>query len=194
MGYAKKYFWYLMNKYDNNLNSNWKNSRMQKKLNILIFTIFTLITIAYSFPIFAGVANESQTLRRANDKKKFENASQFIKLQEYDIALNLLNEYLEIFTSGIYRVDTYNQIAKIYFDRFNYIRAVKTYRLLYEEFSGSNDGMEAYYNTGICYMKMGYLHKSSIIFKSIINEHPDSIFAYKSTVKLDLLDIIQGKE
>lgn len=146
-----------------------------------------------SFALSADSETEQNTLRKINENKKFEIAVHFIKLQEYDRALQELQEYLEIYKNGNHRYDAYLKIAEIYFNRFNYIRSINTYKSLYEEFSGTEEGIEAYFKMSTCYMKMGYYTKAKEIFNSIIEEHPDSNYASLSRVNLDLLDILAEK-
>ncbi len=129
-------------------------------------------------------------LDKIADDLKYENSVRFIKLNRHDRAIEELNEYLEIFIHGTHRNEAFKNIAEIYFNRFEYQKALKVYRSLFEEFSNSEEGIEAYYNIGICYSKMGYNKKAEEIFKSIITDYSGSGFAYSAQIQIDLLKII----
>ena len=116
----------------------------------LIIILFFLITAS---PVFSQEKAETIDLKRLADNTKFENAMQFFNLKRYDIALQGFNEYLEIYPNGIHRIEAYKKIAGIHFERFNYVKAIKIYRSLHEEFSNSSDGIEAFYNVGICFCR-----------------------------------------
>jgi TolA-binding protein len=96
-----------------------------------------------------------QSLDALADDLKFQNGMSFINLKMYDKAIETFNEYLEIYYNGNHRHEAYRQIAGIYFSRLEYLRAIDNYRALYEEFSNTESGIEAYFNIGICYNKMG---------------------------------------
>lgn len=162
-----------------------------RSIKYIIFSLLIILLPSYAMPV--DNETEQNILRKINENKKFENAVHFIKLQEYDRALEEFKEYLEIYNNGIHRYDSYINIAEIYFNRFNYIRSIDAYKSLYEEFSGTEEGVEAYFKMSICYLKMGYHDKARDIFNSIIEEHPDSNYASLSRVNLDLLDILDDK-
>lgn len=134
---------------------------------------------------------EKINLGRMADITHFQNANSFYKLKEYGKAIELFAEYLEIYTNGVHRKEAYKNIASIHFAEFNYIKSIKTYQSLYEEFSNSEEGVEAYFMTGICSQKMGFFDNAKQIFKSLIEEHPDSNYAYQSKIKLDLIEILE---
>jgi TolA-binding protein len=135
---------------------------------------------------------EKINLGRIADITHFQNANSFYKLKEYGKAIELFTEYLEIYTNGVHRKEAYKNIGAIYFAEFNYIRSIKAYQSLYEEYSNSEEGVEAYFMTGICNQKMGFFDKAKAIFKSLIEEHPDSNYAYQSRIKLDLIEILDN--
>ncbi len=130
-------------------------------------------------------------LKKFSDDTAYENANQFFKLRNYNLALELFTEYLEIYLNGIHRKEANKKIALIYFEQFNYIKSIKIFNSIYEEFSNSEEGIEAYFMTGICYQKMGFFENAKRIFKSITEEYPESSFNPHAKMKLDLIEILE---
>lgn len=79
----------------------------------------------------------------------------------------------------------------IYFEKFDYIKSIKAFNSLYEEFSNSEEGIEAYFMTGICYQKMGFLDNAKQVFDTLIEEHPESNYASQARTKLDIIEILE---
>lgn len=155
--------------------------------------ILAIILALALLPAVVYAADEAQgprTLDALADDAKFQNGLGFIKLKMYDKALETFNEYLEIYYNGNHRNEAYKYIAEIYFNRLEYARAIKYYTALYEEFSNSEPGIEAFFNTGICYMKMGYDKKASEVFNEIIENHRESAYRQQAELQLDMLNIL----
>lgn len=133
---------------------------------------------------------ETLNLGKIADDMKFQNGVLFIKLGLENKALEELQEYLEIYNRGIHRNEAFMKIGDIYFGRMDYYKAQKYYRSLYEEYSDSDDGVEAYYKVGLCYKKMGYRDNASVIFNEILKEHGGSSFASQASLQIDLLSIL----
>jgi TolA-binding protein len=149
-----------------------------------------IVLMALVCPLFAQEQAAPVNLQKMADDLKFYNGMTFVTLGKYDKALEEFQEYLEIFHRGIHRHEAYRQIGDIYFNRFEYHRAQKVYRSLYEEFSDSDDGVAAYYRVGLCYIKMGYRQKASEVFNEIIREHGGSSLASQASLQIELIDII----
>ncbi|HNR86948.1 MAG TPA: tetratricopeptide repeat protein [Spirochaetota bacterium] len=150
-----------------------------------------VILLAAPCALGAQVKQEEPNLRKIADDTKFQNALTFISLKKYDRALVELAEYLEVFVNGSHRREAYARTGDIHFERFDYRLAIRAYRTLSEEFSGSPEGIEALYRIGLCYRKMGRTAKALALFKRIIAEHPDSDAALQAKNQLDILDIIE---
>jgi TolA-binding protein len=167
-----------------------------QKINIILFCCLIILP---ETALFAQAQVQTQPpakeekidLGRFTDNTAYENASQFYKLKKFDIALELFTEYLEIYLNGVHRKEAFKKVALIYFEQFNYIKSIKALNLLYEEYNNSEEGIEAYFMTGICYQKMGFLDNAKQVFKTLMEEHPESNFAYQSKVKLDLIEILE---
>jgi len=171
---------------------------MQRRRIKLYAVLLCFISIFSETMLFSQAteekpAEEKQKIEPGtlSDNTYFENANYLYKIKEYDKALTLLSEYLEIYMYGLHRKEAYKDIASIYFEQFNYIKSIKIYNSLYEEYSNSEEGIEACFLAGICYQKMGYLEKAKQTFKLIIEDHPESNFAYQAKIKLDLLEILE---
>jgi len=121
---------------------------------------------------------------------KYQNGVEFMKINDYGRALNEFNEYLEIYIHGIHRGNAYRNIAEIYISRFDFQRAIKAYLSIYQEFSFSEEGIDAYFQAGICYKKMGYDQKAAEIFRYIAAEHAGTGAAYNAGIQLELIKII----
>ncbi|MBN2080288.1 MAG: tetratricopeptide repeat protein [Spirochaetes bacterium] len=156
-------------------------------------TLIAFLTFLASFPAFLSAAEtqpERENLEVFADHLKFQNGLEFMKLRMTEKALETFNEYLEIYQQGVHRHEAHKLIADIYFSNIEYLKALRHYRTLYEEYSTSESGIEGYFNTGVCYDKMGYEEKAVEVFNDIIAHHPDSIFARHAQLQLDLLTIL----
>ncbi|MBN2159279.1 MAG: tetratricopeptide repeat protein [Spirochaetes bacterium] len=156
----------------------------------IIIIALTLVMV----PAVSHTANEKngdRSLEALADDLKFQNGMSFINLKMYDKAIETFNEYLEIYYNGNHRHEAYRQLAGIYFGRLEYLKAIDNYRALYEEFSNTESGIEAYYNVGICYNKMGNDKKAAEIFNDIIESHPDSSYVQQAKLQLDLMNILE---
>jgi TolA-binding protein len=162
--------------------------------------IIILYIIIFSFTgtgLFAQEQAQEQkkeekiNLEVLSDNAQFEYASHLYRLNRYEKALQLFTEYLEIYYNGLHRKEAYKNIASIYFREFDYIKSIKVYRSLYEEFSNSEEGIEGLFMTGICYQKMGFHGKAREVFQSVIDDHPGSNFAYQAKIKLDVIEILE---
>lgn len=128
--------------------------------------------------------------RQIYDNMKFKNGIEFMKLNDYERALNEFNEYLEIYIHGIHRGSAYRKIAEVHISRFDFQKAVKAYIEIYQEYSYIDEGIDAYFEAGVCYKKMGYDSKAGEIFQYIVKEHPGTNAAYNAEIQLELIKII----
>lgn len=135
--------------------------------------------------------SSGKSLGAVADDIKFENAMQFYSMGDYRKALQMFNEYLEVYLTGAHRGEALRHVAAIYFDRFEYEKSIRAYTAIHEEASNTEEGIEAYYKTGICYSKMGYDNRAQGVFQSIIELYPYSTYAYLSRIQIDLLKIIE---
>ena len=149
---------------------------------ILIFFASLSVSVAEET---TGLAN----LKKVADDMKFRNGMEFYKLEKFDRALNEFNEYIEIYYNGIHRNEALKKIAEIHIKLFDYQKAINAYRMLYQEFSSTEEGMNAYFQIGVCYKKMGFDLKAENIFRNIIQDHPGTTAAYNSEIQLELLKI-----
>jgi len=156
-----------------------------RKFIIIMFSLI-LFANADSY-INAEEVSGSANIKKAADDMKFANALGFYKLEQYDRALNEFHEYIEIYYDGIHRSEAFRKIADIYIKKFNYQKAIESYNSIYQEFSGSDEGLDAYFQTGVCYKKMGFDSKAEVIFKNIMANHPGTSAAYNSEIQLELL-------
>jgi TolA-binding protein len=163
---------------------------MKIKMNRSIF-LYIFILLFSCYPGVRAASNNPENLDVLADDLKFQNSVEFAKIRMFDRAIESFNEYLEIYYNGNHRHEAYKNIADIYFGRLEYGKAINYYRSLYEEFSTTESGIEAYFNIGICYNKMGYEKKASEVFKDIVENHAESSYAEQAKLQLDLLNIIQ---
>jgi len=154
------------------------------KFVVIIFSVLT-IQSGFTAEESTGLAN----LKKVADDMKFQNGMEFYKLEKFDRALGEFNEYIEIYYDGIHRNEAMKKIAEIHIRFFNYQKAIDAYRALYQEFSSTDDGIDAYFQIGICYKKMGFDAKAEGIFKYIIEEHPGTSASHNAQIQLDLLKI-----
>jgi TolA-binding protein len=158
----------------------------------LISAIIMLSLLFAACALNAAEANsETRSIDVLADDLKFQNGVGFLKLKLYDKALETFTEYLEIYYNGTHRHEAYRNIAEIYFNRLEYLKAIEHYQALYEEFSNTESGVEAYYNIGICNIKMGNEKKAAEIFNEILERHQDSAFRQQAELQLDMLNILQ---
>ncbi len=152
--------------------------------------ILSFIVLFFTAGYFYGIAEDvsgAANLKKAADDMKFSNALGFYKLERYDRALNEFYEYIEIYYDGIHRGEAFRKIAEIHIKNFSYQKAIEAYNNLYQEFSGTDEGLDAYFQAGVCYKKMGFDSKAEVIFKYIMANHPGTSAAYNSEIQLELL-------
>ncbi len=154
------------------------------KIIIILFVVLTMQS-GFTADEPTGLAN----LKKVADDMKFQNGMEFYKLEKFDRALSEFNEYIEIYYDGIHRNEAMRKIAEIHIRFFNYQKAIDAYRALYQEFSSTDEGIDAYFQIGICYKKMGFDSKAEGIFKYIIDEHPGTSASHNAQIQLDLLKI-----
>jgi TolA-binding protein len=156
--------------------------------------IVVLLALCVISPASLRAADEKeagQTLDVLADNLKFQNGVYLMNLKMYDKALETLQEYLEIYLNGNHRHEAYKLIGDIYFNRLEYEKAIRSYQSLYEEFSGTESGVEAYFDIGLCYHKMGYEKKAAQIFNDIATNHPESMYTKDARLQLDVIKIIE---
>lgn len=154
----------------------------------------SIITLAMTIGLLAQNNNSELDTMQIADNMKFQNGVEFMKINDYNRALNEFNEYLEIYIHGIHRGNAYREIAKIHISNFDFQRAVKAYKSIYQEYSYTDEGIDAYFEAGICYKKMGYNNKATEIFQYIAKEHPGTNAAYNAEIQLELIKIISPEK
>jgi TolA-binding protein len=161
---------------------------------MIVYRNFLIIIILLFLTSTLIASEETGTLDSARiaDNMKYQNGVEFMKINDYDRALNEFNEYLEIYIHGIHRGKAYGNIAEIYISRFDFQRAIKAYMGIYREYSYTEEGIEAYFQAGISYKKMGFDSKAAEIFRHIIEEHPGTGAAYNAGIQLELIKIISN--
>ncbi|GEM_PF-273050 len=158
--------------------------------------IFILLTVILSVPLAltADEAGSKRDLIRIADDMKYQNGLQFYLLKRENRALQEFNEYLEVFINGIHRKEVFATIAKIYFDQQEYSRSIQAYEDLYAEFPHSDEGVEAFFRTGLCYQKMGDEKRAREVFEILMRDHPDSHFAQRARIYLNISEILTGQK
>lgn len=139
----------------------------------------------------AGLNEKPLSLQQLADDQKFQNGTYFLTMKKYDKAIEAFYEYLEIYYDGSHRSEVYTNLAGIFFERQDYLRAITLYKNLFEEFSNTEDGIRAFFNMGLCYVKMGYNESALNIFNQILKDYPASPFVAQAKVQMDLLKILE---
>lgn len=150
----------------------------------LIFCSIILISTSVIF------AQDKTAAERFTDNVRFENAEKLYEIKQFDRALQLYGEYIEIFPDGMHRNEVLNRIAEIYFSRYDYQKAIKYYNILREENNNTDTGLTAYYKIGLCMLKMGKNDQANQIFKDIVMNNPSSPVAVKAKLQLDINKMI----
>ncbi len=159
--------------------------KIMQSLHKLAFALIIAVLAVSSFSAYG----DEEDLDRMADDLKYETARYFYENRLYDKCLSEMKEYLEIYSNGLHRKEAYLTIADIYFKRYDYSRAAKSYLALYEEFSNSDEGLQAYFNASVCYEKMGNEKKAKEILKTLIDDHPDSRHAALAQTRLEVLEL-----
>jgi TolA-binding protein len=165
-----------------------RRKMMKSGVRILFILILAILPLSLS----AEGAKDELKLKKIADDIKFQNGLQFYTLGMEHKALEEFKEYLEIFINGTHRKEAHSYIAKIYFDRQEYPLSIKANRSLFEEYSHSEEGIEAYFQIGLCYQKMGNNRKAGEIFNTIIRDYPDSNYAYRARIYSDIAEILKN--
>lgn len=125
------------------------------------------------------------------DQQRYDNCILLVKLNQKDKAFQSFSDYIEFYPKGKYRLEAYKYMAEIYKERFKYMDAIKIYMKIYGEFSQTDDGIEAYYNAGLAYSRMGIDKKAIQIYNDIISEYPASAYADQSKDQLDMMEMLK---
>lgn len=129
-------------------------------------------------------------LERIADDARFNNAYYFYSLGEYEKAVMYLAEYVEVYQNGIHRKTALMTIGDIYYDEKEYQRSIVYYMMLFEEYPNSEEGVEAYYRSGLAYIKMGYTKKARAIFDNISENYSDYSASQKARLQDDIESIL----
>lgn len=164
---------------------------MRILLSLLMLPLLAVSLRGQAAPRPADPAAEPRSIQAINDDLKFQNGLQFMRMKLTEKAIQELGEYLEIYIHGAHRNEAFRALGDIYFSRMEYLRAVRFYQALYEEYSGSESGVEAYYKIGICYKNMGYDQKALDVFKAITENHSESALARQAQVQLEIMDLLR---
>ena len=154
------------------------------------FIIVLCIALFLGSRINAQEKKESENLYVLADDLKFKNGVEFMKLKMYHKAAETFNEYLEIYPHGIHRADAYRYLAELFAAKMEYLKAIEKYRALYEEFGNTEAGIEAYFNIGLCYQKMGYDKEAAEVLNDLIQNHGDSPYAREAKTLLDVQSML----
>lgn len=141
--------------------------------------------------ICAGASSAQNGTDRIADDMRYDNAFQFYRLEQYAKAQILFEEYLEVFTDGVHRESAYAALGRIHFTAYRYPKAVKVFLGHYEEFSTTEDGVQAYFNAGVCYQKMGMKKEALDVFNRIVEDYPTYQAAQAARMQLDVMDVLK---
>jgi TolA-binding protein len=158
--------------------------------SILRISILLIVIFSVPLALTAEEVGSKLDLIRIADDMKYQNGLQFYRLKREDRALQEFNEYLEVFINGIHRKEVFATIAKIYFDQQEYPRSIQAYEDLYAEFPHSDEGVEAFFRTGLCYQKMGDEKRAREVFEILLRDYPDSHFAQRARIYLNISEIL----
>jgi TolA-binding protein len=167
--------------------------KIKSKHLSLIFAVLFLMSvnvIAFAQSPDASPSAESDP-QADNDRVYYENGLNLLKMKSPDKALLRFGEYLELYAEGAYRKDVLMHMGDIYLSKFDYVKALKYYQYLYQEFSSDEEGVGGYFQMGICYSRMGSAKKAEEIFRNIMGMYPASRFAAKAKTQLDIDEIIK---
>lgn len=164
-------------------------NRMLIEGSLIILICIALFT---GSQVNAQEKKESENLYVLADDLKFKNGVEFMKLKMYHKAAETFNEYLEIYPNGIHRADAYRHLAELFMAKMEYHKAIEKYRALYEEFGNTEAGIEAYFNIGLCYQKMGYDKEAAEVLNDLIQNHGDSPYARQARTLLDVQSMLSN--
>jgi TolA-binding protein len=149
------------------------------------------ILIVLTIVAWVGVSAAAGGTDRIADDMRYDNAFQFYRLEQYAKAQILFEEYLEVFTDGVHRESAYAALGRIHFTAYRYPKALKVFLGHYEEFSTTEDGVQAYFNAGVCYQKMGMKKEALAVFNRIVEDYPTYQAAQAARMQLDVMDVLK---
>lgn len=150
--------------------------------SILVFSVLVIIPVQ----LFSQEGN----LARIADDTRFANAYYFVEMEMPEKAAVLLSEYVEVYQNGIHRKEALLALGDIYYDKFDYQKARDFYMMLFEEYSNTEEGVEAYYRAALCYVKMGMSKKADAIFADILSNFSGYAAAEKARLQRDIESIL----
>jgi TolA-binding protein len=145
----------------------------------------TLLLIMYLILQSFAIAEENNLARIADDTR-FQNAYYFVTMNMPEKAEVYLAEYVEVYQDGIHRKQALLSLGDINFDKFEYMNAKKYYMQLFTEFPNSEEGVEAYYRSALCYSKMGMNSDAETIFSDIAMNYSQYDAAKKAQLQADI--------
>lgn len=154
-----------------------------KVLHFLFLLMFSCISL------FAQ--NNGNEIERIADDARFGNAYYLVTIGRKDKAITLLSEYIEVYIDGAHRKKAILTIGDIYYERFEYLRASNFYMMLFEEYPDSEEGVEAYYRTGLCSIKMGDRDKAASVFQDIVENYQGFAASEKAGLEYTINTLIE---
>ncbi|MFO7839564.1 MAG: tol-pal system protein YbgF [Desulfosalsimonadaceae bacterium] len=108
--------------------------------------------------------------------------------QNYETARDAFEKYLETYPDSDKADNARFWIGEIYFNEKWYEKAIVEYEEVIKQYPKGNKVRAAYLKQGIAFEKLGETGNAKLIFKDLIQKHPDSSEAEIAQKKLDKLE------
>ncbi|MFW6365940.1 MAG: tetratricopeptide repeat protein [Spirochaetota bacterium] len=159
---------------------------MKKRVHASPFFTLAPLLLAGALCMPGGVRAQNGELSRIADDTRFNNAYYFVTMDMPEKAALYLGEYIEVYQDGIHRKEALMALGDIYYQKFEYERARSYYMMLFEEYPNTEQGVEAYYRSALCFIKMGMPEKADAVFTDIVDNYPQYTAAENARLQRDI--------
>jgi len=158
---------------------------MHKRLFILA------ILVSFSFQIHA---NNLSAEKLRQEKIYLQLGESLYAEKQYSSALSVLRDFIEVYPDSAYLVKALEKMALIYEKSQKYKEALAAYKKLYQETGVTSGGLKYYLNQARLLSNMGEINEAEKIYHDIIKISPDSPYAGKARINLQLSDVFNDKQ
>jgi len=111
--------------------------------------------------------------------------------KQYSSALSVLRDFIEVYPDSAYLVKALEKMALIYEKSQRYEKALASYKKLYQETGVTSGGLKYYFSQARLLSNMGEIDEAEKIYHDIIRISPDSPYAGKARINLQLSGVFQ---
>ena len=141
--------------------------------------------------VFAILPEDGQERERQRQEKiTLHLAESLYREKKLQHSLIIFRDFIDMYPESKFMVRALETIALVYEELQLYEDALTTYKKLYQLSGISSKGLEYYYHQGRLLYFMGEYDKATVVFENLIRINPDSHYARKARINLELAEIL----